>query len=424
MPLLSGLEFNGFLDIFHFFDCTSYMNLFFTKTLFFIVLFPTLVIAQNDGYWDKERATYKEIAVPARNRIVIKTEDLPEGTTELVFRITLLDANQQMASNLVSVLKAIPDPTGISQGSAGAVFLMSKISGEDKCQYAVFSTEASTKGYVEKGNVDLACLTQNSPVSKDAKRITIDKSTCLQSKSLWFGFESKNWIMNQKIVVEVVPWVNYKLSKGWTIANRKALLEQCSTSSMAQKMTNSDDFCVCILDKMQFKYNHSEFQKLLPEERNKAFRDFGKSCFGETSLANSIYDDLRKKSEQLDKVANYSAAIDKRLLIIKDGKATALDYYKIGTNYLFTKQLTKAIKYLKEGEKRDETELLIQLNLAHAYLLNNDYSTAKTIYKKYQDQNVTSTLSWAQKTKLDFDAFEKLGIHSDDFEKVLKFLKK
>jgi hypothetical protein len=37
------------------------------------------------------------------------------GTTELIFRITLLDDNQQMAGSLVSLLKAIPDPTGISQ---------------------------------------------------------------------------------------------------------------------------------------------------------------------------------------------------------------------------------------------------------------------------------------------------------------------
>jgi len=43
-----------------------------------------------------------------------------------------------MANSLVSVLKSIPDPTGISQGSAGAVLLLSKISGEDKCKYAIF----------------------------------------------------------------------------------------------------------------------------------------------------------------------------------------------------------------------------------------------------------------------------------------------
>jgi hypothetical protein len=60
--------------------------------------FVPLFFAQQDGYWDKERATTKEIVVSARDRIVIKTDDFPVGTTELIYRITLLDDNQQMAS--------------------------------------------------------------------------------------------------------------------------------------------------------------------------------------------------------------------------------------------------------------------------------------------------------------------------------------
>jgi pentatricopeptide repeat protein len=32
---------------------------------------------------------------------------------------------------------------------------------------------------------------------------------------------------------------------------------------------------------------------------------------------------------------------------------------------------------------------MIKLNLAHAYLLNGDYRAAKSIYKEYQNQNIT-----------------------------------
>ena len=209
---------------------------------YFIVIFLFLftantVLAQKDGYWDKTRATTEEISVSARDRIVIKTQDFPEGTTEVVYRITLLDKNQQMASSLVSVLKAIPDPTGISQGSAGAVFILSKISGDDKCKYAVFSSADLAKKYKESGKTDNACLVQDTPVSKDAKLLSTDKSACMQASSgnLWFGFESKNWIMSQKIIFEVVPWVDNKLSRGWTLENRKAIIDQCKTSNLAQK---------------------------------------------------------------------------------------------------------------------------------------------------------------------------------------------
>ena len=398
---------------------------------YFIVIFLFLftantVLAQKDGYWDKTRATTEEISVSARDRIVIKTQDFPEGTTEVVYRITLLDKNQQMASSLVSVLKAIPDPTGISQGSAGAVFILSKISGDDKCKYAVFSSADLAKKYKESGKTDNACLVQDTPVSKDAKLLSTDKSACMQASSgnLWFGFESKNWIMSQKIILEVVPWVDNRLSRGWTLENRKAIIDQCKTSNLAQKMSNSDDFCVCILDKIQSKYKFKEFQKLLAVERGKAFKDFGDNCFGESSLSKSVYDDLRKQAAVLAKQGKQGEAISKLTIIINDGKATALDYSAIGNSYLLTKQYGKAIKFLKDGEKLDHVELLIQLNLAHAYLLNDNYAMAKAIYKKYQSQNVTDSLSWRQKVKQDFAAFKKEGIASNDFERVLKLMDK
>lgn len=393
-----------------------------SSLIFFFVTIPVL-FAQKEGYWDKERSTTKEVVVSARDRILIKIDDLPTGTTEVIYRITLLDKNQQMANSLVSVLKAIPDPTGISQGSAGAVFLVSKISGDDKCKYAIFSMADVANNYVTTGNTEEACFIQDEPVSKDAKRLSMDKSTCLKSNNLlWFGFESKNWIMNQKIVLEVVPWVDYKLSRGWTKENRKAIIDQCKTSNLAQKMTNSGDFCVCISDKIQSKYTFKEFQKLLIEERNKAFKDFGTICFNETGASNAFNSDLRTQGAVLAKKGNYGGAIAKMNTIINNGKAKVTDYNTLGYYYLITKQYSKALKVLQEGEKLDATELLIQLNLAHAYLLNGNYKSAKTIHKTYFNQNVTDSLSWTQKTKLDFDAFQKAGIQNEDFDAVLKIL--
>ncbi|WP_348797201.1 tetratricopeptide repeat protein [Flavobacterium adhaerens] len=397
------------------------------KQLFtlFVLLFSASIFAQQDGYWDKERSTSKEIKVSARDRIIIKIDDLPIGTTEIVYRITLLDENQQLASSLVSVLKSIPDPTGISQGSAGAVFVLSKISGDDKCTYAIFSKEELATQYKNSGKTLESCLIQNEPVSKDAKRLSIDKSSCLNNSnnSLWFGFESKNWIMSQKIILEVVPWVDKKLNRGWTLENRKAIIEQCNTSNLAQKMGNSDVFCVCVLDKIQTKYKFQEFQKLLQIERNKSFKDAGDTCLAEmnASIANST--DLRKEASILMKNGKYGLAIDKLAIIINSNKALVLDYSNIGYCYLITKQYGKALRFLLEGEKNDSSELLLQLNLAHSYLLNDNYKEAKKIYNKYQHQNVTDSLSWIQKTEQDFKTFQKIGIQNDDFERVLKLFK-
>ncbi len=388
----------------------------------FLMIVSCSVFAQKDGYWDKERATTKELIVSAGDRVTFKIEDLPLGTTEIVYRITLLDENQQMANSLVSVLKAIPDPYGIGQGSAGAVFLMSKISGDDTCTYALFTSNDDAKRYIIDGKTDKACYAQTEPLSKDAKRLSVDKSSCLNqnSNAIWFAFQSKNWFLNQKVVLEVVPWVNTVLSRGWDKDNKNEIISLCKTSTLAQKMANSDDFCVCILNKIIKQYRYTEFQKLLAVEKTKAYKDFGSACYKDEDISKNVYSDLRKQASLLIKQQKYNEAIPKLNSIINDGKATALDYSSIGYCFILTKQYGKALKFLKEGEKLDDTELLVKLNLAHVYLISDDYSEAKAIYKKYQTQNVTDSVSWKEKTKQDFTVFQKAGLPSKDFEKVLK----
>ncbi len=387
-------------------------------------IFSTVAFGQQDGYWDKERATTKEIVVSARDRIVIKTDDFPVGTTELIYRITLLDDNQQMAGSLVSLLKAIPDPTGISQGSAGAVFLMSKVSGDDKCNYAIFSSSDVAINYQKTGKTFDACFVQDEPVSKDAKRLSIDKSTCLKTNSgnLWFGFESKNWIMKQKIVLEVVPWVDKKLARGWSTENRQYIINQCKTSSLARSMPNSDDFCICLQQKIQKEYTFQEFQKLLPIEQAKVYKDYGASCITETNVVKGVLTDMRSLAAKALIKQDYATAITQYVAITAQPKGTALDYNGLGYSYLMTKQFGKAIKSLQKGQSLDPTELLLQLNLAHAYLLDGDYKSAKSIYKEYQNQNVTDSISWKQKVKDDFNTFKKSGVPSKDFDRVLKLL--
>ncbi|MDY0990112.1 hypothetical protein SOM12_21960 [Flavobacterium sp. CFBP9031] len=401
----------------------SSQNSTFKPILFLLfIAISSNAFAQKDGYWDKERATTKEIMVPARDRISIPTEDLPVGTTEIVYRITLLDKNQEMANSLVSLLKAIPDPTGVSQGSAGAVFLMSKISGDDKCTYSIFTSNENAKKYIADGKIDNACYSQAEPVSKDAKRLSVNKSSCLKEdiSTIWFGFESKNWILSQKVVIEVVPWVDTKLSRGWNQDNKNEIISLCKTSTMAQKMANSDDFCVCILNKIMKQYRYDEFQKLLAVEKTKVYKDFGNSCYKDADISKNVFNDLRTQVASLIKAQKYNEAIPKLNTIVSEGKATALDYSSLGYCYILTKQYAKALKVLLEGEKLDDTELLVKLNLAHTYLVSDDYGAAKAIYKKYQTQNVTDSLSWIAKTKLDFAAFEKAGLPTKDFEKILK----
>lgn len=393
------------------------------KKVIFFLFISISAIAQPDGFWDNARATTKEIVVGAGDRIVIKTEDFPAGTTELAYRITLLDENQQMANSLVALLKAIPDPSGISQGSAGAVFLMSKISGDDKCTYAAFPTSTYATKYKETGKTDNACIVQDKPLSKDARLLSSEKISCLKTNALWFGFESKNWVFKQKIVLEVVPWVDNKLSRGWTNDAKAAVNSLCKTSGLAELMLHPDDLCLCILDRFRTNYTYAEYQKLSAPEKSKAYRDFGNACLDPKTADQSLLNTVRNDAYQHFTAKNYDKAIE--LLsnaIIERNNARAKDYYALGTYYLFSRQNSRAIDAFRKGEKLDGSELLIQLGLAHAYLLAGDVSEAKAIHKKYRSENVTAKKSWTEQAKADFDALQKAGVNSDEFPKILKFL--
>lgn len=386
-----------------------------------LLIFPLFVLAQSDGYWDKARSTSRLITVSARDRIVVPIEELPTGTTEIVFRITLLDVNQKLSSSLVSLLKAIPDPTGISAGSAGAVFLLSKISGDDACRYGLFSSSEAALAYQKEGTTEPACFYQSEPINKDARRLSLESSACLKNKVIWFGFESKNWIMKQRIALEVVPWVDYKLSRGWTPDKRKSVIDICKTTDLSKKLPDADDYCVCVSNKIQKQYKYSEYQKLLAAEKTKAFRDAGLACYKESGAAVVLYDKQRAQAADLIAKSQYGEAIKVLLPVVNEAPRSS-DFGQLGLCYLFTKQYDKALKYLEAGQKADPTDLLTQLRLSHVYLLKDHYSDAKALYKKFRSQNVTDTTSWAEQAQTDIKTFEKMGIHHPDFERILKQL--
>ena len=78
----------------------------------------------------------------------------------------------------------------------------------------------------------------------------------------------------------------------------------------------------------------------------------------------------------------------------------------------------------------NESDLEIQLNLAHIYLLSNDYKKAEKLYKKFENQQLnvsngthTEGETWEQMVATDFDFFMKNKIYSGYFSNIKKKLK-
>ena len=387
--------------------------------------FTTVLFAQsNDGYWDNVRTTNETIILEAGKRKAIQSTDFPAGTTEVVFRISLLDDNQKISSSLVSLLKAIPDPSGISQGTAGAVFLLSTITGEDKCKFYVFTNETDALQFEKSGSTKNACFAQETPVNKAAKLLSED-SKCLSAnpKKLWFAFESDNWVMKQKIVLEVVPWVDNTLKSGWSTQAKKELLKTIQQSDIALKIANKDLWFGTFLELFTKKYTYAEYQKLLAVEKAKAMETISEESLMKSGQLNGYLDSLRKEAQQLrfsNKTPEAILAIQKE--IIDKKRATATDYGLLGSLYLSSKQFVKAEEAYLKAVGLDKTALHYQLQLAHVYLFTNQLSKAKDIHKKYQSNNLPDGKSWTEQTKADFQEFEKNGFDTSNFKKILRLL--
>jgi len=253
----------------------------------------------------------------------------------------------------------------------------------------------------------------------------MEKSTCLNenTRNLWFAFENQNWIMNAKIILEIVPWVDKKASRGWSQENKKTTIDFIKSTETAAKLPNSDSFCFNVLEKIQKDYKFQEFQKLATAEKNSFIfknEDVALSETGNTTVYNKIIRLEAKKMASQGKFENAIQLLNDK--IINKGKATALDYNTLAEQYIFTKQFEKALKSLKNAEKLDSSELLVQLNLAHTYMFLDNVSAAKAIHNKFKDQNVSASQSWKNKTINDLDTFKKMNLPKNNFKKILRLV--
>lgn len=395
------------------------------RKLFSLLFVGTIGFAQNPtGYWDNVRTTNETISLKAGEKKYVKSADFPDGTSEVVFRISLLDDNQKLTSSLVSILKAIPDPSGISQGTAGALFLASTITGSDKCKYAIFSNQNDAKNFVYKKTIKNACVNQNTPINKDAKLLS-QTNSCLtsNSKNVWIAVESENWVMNQKVIIEIVPWIDYSASSGWTNQNKQELLSEVQKQLFIKNLDNKEVFLGTFIDAFSKKYRFSDYSKLLKVEKITAIEGEIKESLKTSGQLSSYLNFIREDARMLNLTKKPDEAIGKmQEEIISRNLGTDKDYGFIGNLYLATKQFIKAEQYLNKAIELNPTELGYRLSLAHVYLFTDRISEAKDIHKKYQLNSLGNLQTWKQQTEFDFKQFEENKFDTSNFKKILRVL--
>jgi len=393
------------------------------KKLLLLLCITQISFAQKEGYWDKERATTKEIVLTAGKRILIKTEALPIGTTEFLFRITLLDDGQKLTSSLVSVLKAIPDPTGISQGTAGLIHLTSAISGDDTCTYAIFQEANTANQFLKEGITAKACFEQKDKINKEA-RLLSSASLCLTNiPHLWFGFESHNWVMSQKIVLEVVPWVDYKASRGWTKQTKHEIEKMCARFDFFDQLPRKEIFTGTYIKLFTDRFTYTEFTNMLAAEKAANATEISLLALKNTNQMNEFMEQKRKIAwdfylkKEYQKAINY---IEKE--IIETNWAQAKDFSALGDIYIETKQFFKAKDSYSKAIALDAHQLWYQLKLANTLVFMNEIKAAKEIHLRYKNNNIDAKMSWIDQAKLDIEFYRSKGLAVDDFKKIIRIL--
>lgn len=394
------------------------------KKIFLFLLIAQISFAQKDGFWDKERAFTKEIKLSSGNRTLVKIDDLPEGASEFVFRILLIDENGKITTSLASILKAIPDPTGISQGTAGAIVLTNSLSGEDTCVYGIYTSEKAGNQFLKDGKLETACYYKKDPINKDSKVISIKNTNCFENApSIWFGFENKNWVLSTKIVLEVVSWIDYSASRGWNLETKKELLTEAEKVATVKMVANKNNYLATFLKVFTAKYKYSEYKQLLAIEKMNAMQSIATESLAQSGELQNYLDKIRGASFDLFKIGKSEEAITLiQKEIIEKKYAKDNDYSALGDIYLFNKQFVKAEEQYKKAIDKNTSELRYQLKLAHVFMFSNKIGEAKDIHKLYKDNNISANKSWIAQTKYDFEDFEKRGFLTDNFKKILRIL--
>lgn len=274
------------------------------KTLFiiFTLLYALGLLGQvSKGAWDRTRSTQKQITLGAGKTTYQKIE-LPLGTTQVVARIVMLDEGQQITP-LLSLLAKIPGPQ--AQSIVLGTALTSTILGTSECSYRVFVSAKDASTYCTQG------VSRNYCKWADKIRQEViyfgSGNGCLKANtaSLFFAFKSENFFFDEKIILEVVPWVDETASRGWDKKTEDALYDLFVVSftgngiekGVAQKLAQ------CLTLKLKKEYTLAEMQNLSKPELNSIVEEMGKDC------SQSIEDKTAQSTKE-DSIAYITALCD------------------------------------------------------------------------------------------------------------------
>lgn len=155
---------------------------------------------QVKGDYNIQYAFSQNFAVSPYEKKIISME-LPNGTTAIIYRITVGKKNQTIGNNLVDAISSIPDPYAAT-ASAFAKLAVSLCNYE--ATYYVFSKDIDAT-YFKSGKAFTCCKTTGETTSATVKMLS---NNCFGTNNyLYFGFTTPEMLIDYYVTLEVIPWV-------------------------------------------------------------------------------------------------------------------------------------------------------------------------------------------------------------------------
>lgn len=393
------------------------------NTIMFFVfnLFMCISFAQNGVNWDTTRQFYVKMELSGKQKKLIEIK-IPKGTTELAYRISTLEANGNISNSLANILAAVPYSPAKLLG--GGINLFSGLGGNSKSEFLIFNTKEKANLFLSgKSSKQLSCY-YSEKIIEAFNIINFSQACYKNATSIFLVVISSNFIEKSTVIVEAIPNIDKSIANGWNSKNKSIFIENCKSKN-ENNGQELNEICSCVLLKVKDTYSVTQYNGLLPAEKNIILKNYVALCNEKAPNNPSV---KTTENDGYDRALyhynnkKYDTAIIEFLLLLNNGGDNPKLNYLLAKSYTRTKQFTKSISLLTKLNTENAENLYYKLEYAHALLLSDEFDKAKEIYLKYKKENIDANVAWKSQVAADFQEFSILGIESNKYKKILNLI--
>ncbi len=371
-----------------------------------------------------------------RSRLTIPV-NLPEGTVRWYYSFAASESKNEPLEwvSLAGQLTKLYDRTGIA---SEAINRLVKPTGTTVCDIFVLNTE----GVLQFENKDDANLI----VDKDFSRQNMTSGIVevwVKNKRPVLGLSNPSIKTGINVKIEISAVVSkskpsnpiFLKETTWNKAQKEDLWAKMSYAFDGKKNNQTDAVTLCAIDSFVHNYTVQEYALMTESEKNYKLTSKIETCFtasGNQNLGIEMGEvaALKMQRDTLEQAGYFAEMLRVSKKIMDLGYPSLSNRFKLARAYILNGKSNEAIEILNPMLRSMPDDWAINLNLANAYLFNNQHDRAEKIFLKFKDKsNVTANdvgqegVSWEQIVSADFKFFIQNKIFNSRFDNIKKKLK-